>query len=149
MAPPLRITPCEGKLLFNRPLIWRSLLSGVEHPAIQNGVYIMMIRNLIIAIAVTAAPTTTAFAQATLMSLDRPNVAGNWKCEGRCQIPGGQAKLETPPNSATVICTNEVGQISVGVFATVQSIACWGLNGRLDQNFKAIDWGNGTQWTRQ
>ena len=107
----------------------------------------MTIRNLLLALPFVLAPSI-ALAQATIMSLERANITGSWKCQGKCQVPGGGAKIETPANSATVICTNEVGQISVGVFATVSSISCWGLNGRISEDVKAIDWGNQTQWVR-
>lgn len=107
----------------------------------------MRVHNLLLALPFVLAPSI-AMAQATILSLDRVNIAGPWKCQGKCQIPGGGTKIETPASSATVICTNEVGQISVGVFATVASISCWGLTGRISEDLKAIDWGNQTQWVK-
>lgn len=101
----------------------------------------------VLALAMTSA--SAAIAQVAIMSLDRPTIAGNWKCEGKCQIPSGGARIETPASSATVICTNEVGQISVGAFTSTQSVSCWGLNGRISADSKSIDWGNQTNWVKQ
>jgi hypothetical protein len=101
------------------------------------------------AVLVTLAIAVTSEASAqTLLSLDRPNLSGAWKCEGKCQIPGGGTKIEQTAASASVTCTNEVGQISVGVMLTIRTVSCWGLAGQISEDNKAINWGNQTQWVR-
>jgi hypothetical protein len=92
------------------------------------------------ALIIALLSTSQVFAQ------DIPAMNGKYKCDGACQIPGGEAYiLQT---GVATVCINEVGQISQGALTSLRSISCWGLSGRISNDLKAIDWGNRTQWTR-
>jgi hypothetical protein len=98
----------------------------------------VFLRTSVLIIALLS--TSQAFAQ------DIPAMNGKYKCDGKCQIPGGAAYIQQ--TGVATVCINEVGQISQGSLTSIRSITCWGLNGRISDDLKAIDWGNQTQWTR-
>jgi hypothetical protein len=74
------------------------------------------------------------------------NVSGDWTCEGACQVPGGGCHIDQ--DGANLTCRNEVTETVEGRMLTANRLTCWGLNGTLSGDGRAINWHNGTYWVK-
>lgn len=81
-----------------------------------------------------------------------PNIAGNYVCEGPCQIPGGGTRVyQFGPRGEFLGFVNEVGQISGGVFdlANPTRLSGWNMWATLSADRRVIRWDSNTQWVRR